>query len=498
MQLLSAIRRRARRIGVGVRLAVLVAVALAAAAGVFVASSVILQRRDAMVAVRRDARRLVESLEATLRVQMLRGDSHRLGEAVVRLARPEGVAAVALSDHRGVVRYATRVAEICARAKIGDRACAGARHAARSGQPRSFVIVEERRELATAVMPIRNEAACARACHVHSPSLPMLGLLSIEVPYAQVAAALRRYALEMLALSLALALATLVVVLFAARRWVSRPAARLVEATRRVAGGDLSQRISVGEAELGELAQAFNRMQEQIADGQRQVVAQAKLASMGKLAASVAHEINNPLSGILTFSEELYEQAAPDDPLRADYKVIYDEALRCREIVRDLLEFGRKGQPRKMRLRVEEAIEDTVRLVARLAPFQNVKIATELDAGLPAIMADPGQLRQVLLNLLVNAAEAMPEGGAIAVRARALAGGGVRISVRDSGHGIPAAIKARVFEPFFSTKGGKTSGLGLAICANIVEQHGGRIEVESEEGEGTTFEIQLPAAGADS
>ncbi len=223
------------------------------------------------------------------------------------------------------------------------------------------------------------------------------------------------------------------------------------------------------------------------------MVTQAKLASMGKLAASVAHEINNPLSGILTFAEELYEEAAEDDPHRADYKVIFDEALRCREIVRDLLEFGRKGQPHLTRLRIEETIRLTVRLVARLAPFRRVTIATELAEGLPTISADPGQLQQVLLNLLVSAAEAMPEGGALTVRARAEEAG-VHIAVQDSGHGIPPEIQARIFEPFFSTKGGKTSGLGLAICANIVEQHGGRLEVESAAGEGTTFHIRLPTS----
>lgn len=483
----------------GLRLAILSAALLTAIMAIFGVSSVFLQRRNAYVAIRWDARRLVESLERTLRVQMLRGDS-QLGEAVMRIARPDGdVAAVSLAGHTGRVRYATRPELVGAPLRIGGRTCTGRCHTARSGR-RSFVLVDEQRTVASAFMPVHNGPQCARpACHPAVEAIPVLGLLAIEVSFRPVALAIRRHAWQMTGISAALIVATFVAVLLITRRLVGRPVARLLEATRAVGRGELTQPIAVGGGELGELAQAFNGMQQRLAASQRQLVMQEKLASVGRLSASLAHEINNPLSGILAFAEDLYEEAAEDDPHRADYRTIVDEALRCREIVRDLLDFGRPQPPRLQDLRLEEALARTVRLATRLTPFHQVRIETELDPSLPRLRADPGQLQQLFLNLLVNAAEAMPSGGALWIRAAAEGAGparSVHLAFRDTGHGIPPELQAQVFDPFVSTKGGRASGLGLSICWSIVEQHGGRMTLESEEGRGTTVHVHLPAADA--
>ena len=242
------------------------------------------------------------------------------------------------------------------------------------------------------------------------------------------------------------------------------------------------------------MARAFNTMQQRVAAGQKQLVQSEKMASLGKLAAGVAHEINNPLTGILTYAEDLIEEAPEGDPRLDDYRVIQRETMRCREIVRQLLGFARHGETRRVPTSVNDVLRRTVELVAHLPSFRDVRVAEDFQDGLPLVPADPGQLQQVFLNFLVNAAEAMPRGGEarIVTRLRRDAPG-IVASVSDTGVGIPEEMLDRIFEPFFSTKGGKSNGLGLSVSWGIIEQHGGKIEVQSQKGAGTTFKVYLPA-----
>jgi PAS domain S-box-containing protein len=228
---------------------------------------------------------------------------------------------------------------------------------------------------------------------------------------------------------------------------------------------------------------------------QRELIQTERLAAIGKLAAGVAHEINNPLSGILTFAQDLLLECSPADPAREDYELIVNETLRCRRIVRDLLEYSRQKSPRRRRMGIGELVSRVLPLVERQASFHNIQFEVIIEEGLPEVEADPQQMQQVLLNLVINARDAMRASGTIRISGTvAEAGRSVALSVADSGCGIPAKQVERIFEPFYSTKGEQGHGLGLMAVRNVVDRHGGRIEVASEAGRGSTFRVLLPAA----
>ena len=229
---------------------------------------------------------------------------------------------------------------------------------------------------------------------------------------------------------------------------------------------------------------------------QRELVNADKLAAIGKLAAGIAHEINNPLTGVLAFAEDLIEDSEEGDPRVDDYRVIVRETLRCREIVRNLLDFARQTKPHVREVQINEVVERSLRLVERLPSFRDLAIRRELAPELPPIFGDPQQLQQVVLNLLVNASEALEgRGGKIGIATGLAAGeAAVRIEVTDDGPGLPDDAKDRIFEPFFSTKS-TTHGLGLAVSWGIVERHGGRIDVGNRPEGGARFTVVLPTCG---
>ncbi|NQU08830.1 MAG: HAMP domain-containing protein [Candidatus Abyssubacteria bacterium] len=343
-------------------------------------------------------------------------------------------------------------------------------------------------------LPIFNAPECyGGVCHVHSETESVLGVMQLDVSYAHIEESLTRSHKNLIALSVLIVLTISLIILMLIRQWVVNPVRDLLEGTRRVADGELGCVIPVGEAELGALALAFNKMQQELLSSQRQLVTAEKLASIGKLAASVAHEINNPLTGILTFAEDLVDEAEAEDPRLADYQIIRREAMRCREIVRQLLDFSRQDQPSMRSVDMNEVLSHMVAFVSKQAVFRNIEIGMDLQEGLPCVTADQTQLEQVMLGLLVNASEAMPDGGKIFVGSASLAATReVEVSVQDTGPGISPENIQQIFEPFFSTKGGKSLGIGLAVSWSIVSRHSGRLEVDSKPGEGATFRIIMP------
>ncbi|MEW6365811.1 MAG: cache domain-containing protein [Acidobacteriota bacterium] len=299
---------------------------------------------------------------------------------------------------------------------------------------------------------------------------------------------------------------------------ISKPIRAIALASQGLAGGDYSQEIEVtGEDEIAHLASSFNKMVRELSKAhqdlrewaenlerkvdqrtaelramQTQLLQAEKLAGIGKLAAGVAHEINNPLTGILTNSSLMLEDTTADDPHREDLQTIVNETLRCRKIVKGLLDFARQTQPHKQSLSLNRVVEDVLALVRNQASFRNAVIKTDLDPSVPSIMADMDQMRQVVLNIVLNAADAIPNNGEIRIRTGVAADlKMVELHIQDNGPGIPDEIKDKLFEPFFTTK--KTgTGLGLSIAYGIVERHGGSIQLRSAAGQGTTFSIRLP------
>lgn len=229
---------------------------------------------------------------------------------------------------------------------------------------------------------------------------------------------------------------------------------------------------------------------------QRSLMQQEKLASIGRLSAGVAHEINNPLTTVLTTVMLLQEDLTPEDPLYQELDIIARETLRCRKIVSSLLDFARQRHLKKEPLEVNPIVADSVALARKQAGFKGIPITPLLTDGLPAALADRNQLQQAFINLLINAIEATaPGGGAIEVATRCdPQHKEIRVVISDTGCGMPKDVQEKIFDPFFTTKESGT-GLGLAITHGIIEQHGGRIDVDSTPGQGTTFMVILPAIG---
>jgi two-component system, NtrC family, sensor kinase len=226
---------------------------------------------------------------------------------------------------------------------------------------------------------------------------------------------------------------------------------------------------------------------------QRELVQSERLAAVGKLAAGVAHEINNPLTGILTFTESLLLDTDPDDPVREDYEIIIHETMRCRQIVKDLLDYARLEKPKRELSDLNSLVERALSLVSKQAEFQDIQFLKSFAPDVPMVSVDPNQIQQVVLNLVINAKDAMNKSGRIEiVTSRPGQNNKAMLQVKDQGCGIaPDKIK-NIFEPFYTTKGTEGNGLGLPVVSSIIAQHDGKIDVESEAGTGTTFTITIP------
>ena len=297
------------------------------------------------------------------------------------------------------------------------------------------------------------------------------------------------------------ATATSLVLLYLATMRILQPIGRVIEMSRKVVAGDLSARVGMRlPGEMGALCRAVDDMADAVANREdqlksatrQQIGRSEKLASIGRLAAGIAHEINNPLTGVLTFAHLLRDKPNMDDQDKQDLELIIHETSRAADIVRGLLDFARERAAFKEPLDINLVIQRTLKLIRNQKSFDRITIAEELHSGLPEVNGDMNQLQQVLLNLSLNACEAMPEGGKITV-ATSAQNGEVLVKVSDTGCGIRKEHLDQIYEPFFTTKPvGKGTGLGLSVSYGIVQQHGGAIEVESEEGKGTTFTIVLP------
>jgi two-component system, NtrC family, sensor kinase len=342
----------------------------------------------------------------------------------------------------------------------------------------------------------------------------MLYVGSLEQPYRDI---LWKNLYVFLGITL-LAMGTISIVAMIVANKISGPIRAMADAARKIAEGDYSQKVDItSDDETGFLANNFNTMVSELVRAhqelrewaetlerkveqrttelkamQAHLVQSEKLAGVGKLAAGVAHEINNPLTCVLTNTSLILADLPPGDPRREDLQTVVDETLRCRKIVKGLLDFARQTKPQKQRLDLNKVADDVITLVRNQASFQSIVLRAELNSGIPMVFADADQMRQVVLNIILNAADAMPQGGEIRVRSLFDPQiNQVMLRISDTGPGIPAEIQDKLFEPFFTTK--KTgTGLGLAIAYGIMERHKGALKIESALGHGTTIVVILP------
>ena len=345
----------------------------------------------------------------------------------------------------------------------------------------------------------------------------IIGMLYVGVLKQPFDDVMQRGIITFLGIALLGVLSIVLVSIFLARR-ISLPLQKLEETSQRISDGEYKHNFRVkGPREIEHLARSLDKMAKQLdqekreleewgatlekkvserADEMKKINAQLfrseKLASLGKLAAGVAHEINNPLTGILTNSSLLLEDMEKDDPKYEDVEVMVKETIRCREIVKRLLDFARQTQPQKRLANINALIETIILLVRNQTSFRNILIEKDLDTSLPDILVDPDQVQQVFVNIILNAAEAMTKGGSLTIRSMPSRDkSSIVITFVDTGPGIPEEVRERIFDPFYTTKEHGT-GLGLSISYGIIEQHGGTISVDSTAGRGSTFTISLP------
>jgi len=282
---------------------------------------------------------------------------------------------------------------------------------------------------------------------------------------------------------------------------VTKPIRSLVSAALKLAKGDLSHRVKcrTGDA-IGELGKAFNSMADSIKERderlkeyvEQEIMKSERLAMVGQLAAGVAHEINNPLGSILIYSHLLLEDLEEKDSRRENLEKIVNQATRCKDIVKGLLDFSRQTEPEMKLSDINKIVNEVLSLVERQAMFHNIKITKRLSESLPSVTIDDAQIQQVFINIVLNAAEAMERQGELIIETSS-DGKFIKAKFTDTGCGISEENIEKLFEPFFSTKTkGHRIGLGLSISYGIVKKHNGEIIVESEVGKGSTFTIRLP------
>ena len=512
-------------------------IALTLAMLAFTALVVWHQRQELLANVADRVTQISELITKSTRYAMLQNQPDYVGRIIRDVGNQGGIANVRVLSKDGRVIHSTNASEI---GQTLDRKAEACSHCHQSEQPLEYVPRSERtwtfttpegRRMLGSMEVIRNEPSCyTAACHQHSKSTSVLGVLDIVYSLEEIDRTMLISAITITAFSLGFIIVASLCVSFFVHRLVYVPLRDLETGASRLASGNLEQPIPVrSDDEFGQLSASFNTMTaalknsrqelrewgntleqkvekrtKELRAAQAEAVRGEKLASVGLLAAGIAHELNNPLTGILTFSHLIRQKMPDGSPDAEDLDLVIRETKRCAAIIRRLLDFAREKTPEKKFADLNQIIEDTARIVERPAHLRDIEITMDLDPNLPPVWIDADLIKQVVMNMLVNAQHAIEEKGSITVRSRRCPEPRrpepgtepvpmVEISIVDTGCGIPEKDLHRIFDPFFTSKGvGKGTGLGLSVSHGIIKAHGGAIEVESKAGEGSTFRVTLP------
>ena len=477
----------------------------------------------------RDLDNLASTIIRMTRHQMLVDNRTTVYQMINEVANRPGIERIRMINRNGIIVHSTATQEI---GQPLDTKAAQCNLCHKPGQAlirpplleRSrFFTLPNGKQVMGLARSVQNEQSCSTAaCHAHAESTKVLGVVDIIVSLDVLKADLASYRNRIILLTVLLIILLGASLTFFTLHLVNRPVNELLRHTALLAQGQLDCEMTpTSNDELGELMRAFQLMtsnlrqarndleewgrtleekvkerSEQLQRMQMQLVHTEKLASLGELVAGIAHEINNPLSGILIFSSLAAKDKRLDPALKGDLETISSEAQRCAGIVKGLLEFARDYQPKMTTCEINQVVIDSLRLVECQSVFQNVAILRQLANDLPQIMADQNQLKQVFINIFINAGQAMQDlkrGELKIITARAGdPEGGVLVKISDSGYGVPEDQLGKLFDPFFTTKGTGGTGLGLSVSYGIIQAHGGTITAESSIGVGTTFSISLP------
>ena len=478
--------------------------------------------------------RVSDLLKRSMRYSMLLNRREDISQIIQTVGSEPGIEAVRIYNKRGEITFSSNKAELGNRADLNHEACVAC-HAGGQlrPQPKTAELTRIYKSgngdrVVGMITPIPNEPSCSEAaCHAHSASQSILGVIDVMMPLKQLDASLEalrtvQYRNAFLAIVIVTSIAGMFILVM-----VNIPVRKLIRGTDEIRKGNLDHKIVINtNNEIGALADSFNRMTDdlkraheeltqwgrtleervkekttQLERAHATMMQAEKMVSLGTLAATVAHELNNPLEGVLTYAKLLKRRMA-DLPLgseerleiESELSIIADETARCGNIVKNLLLFSRQKTGEGGEVDVARVLEQSFRLIEHHFKMSNVTMETNVRESSALVTGDANQLEQAFLALEINAVEAMPEGGTFKVTITQDAGtGSIIITFRDSGIGITQEDMPHLFEPFFTTKqSGKGTGLGLAVVYGIVQSHGGSIQVHSELHKGATFTITLP------
>jgi two-component system NtrC family sensor kinase len=475
---------------------------------------------------------LSETISASIRHSMMKDERVEAYAIIDNIGRQGQIDHVRLFNKEGRITFSTVPGE---RGKLVDKRAEGCRSCHEENESltvpvdalRSRIYEGRRGRVLAMITPFRSGPDCTTsACHAHPRERAVVGVLDVGVSLEPVDRDLYAFRRVSLLVTAMLALLLGAVFWYVAKHRVVRPVEALVQGTRRVAQDELETEIHVdSRGELGLLAASFNEMlrslrrvegelqslneqlEEKVVErtgelraAQDTLVRTEKLSSLGKLSASIAHEINNPLAGILTFAKLMIRTIEHGPVGEAERKtlvkqlaLVQRESERCSAIVRNLLDFARERPLQLKDVDVNQVVEEVFSLVSNQTAILGVEVTKDL-ARVPMVEADFGQLRQAFINIVINGIEAMGKGGTLRVTTRPRPEeNGLEIVFQDDGPGIPPELMQKIFDPFFTTKE-KGTGLGLSVVYGIVERHKGRVTVDSEPGKGTRFTIRLPAS----
>lgn len=451
------------------------------------------------------ANQLSEMIKSSTKSDMLFYRRERVHEIIDTIGQQEGIEKVRIFNKEGIIIYSSdrtvvgtmvdKRAEACYACHTADRPL---ERLSISERTRIFQLENRVRSLGI-INPIYNEPSCWQAdCHVHSQEQKVLGVLDVSMSLAEVDRLTRENQTMLILFTLGAMVIISFILWFFFQRLITRPVQSIVAATNAVSAGNLSYELEVKRNdELGHLGNSFNEMIRNLAEAQTQLYHSDKLASLGRLAAGVAHEINNPLTGVLTYSSFLLKRAQADPQMKSDLEIIVRETKRCRDIVKNLLDFARPISTGKKTVSIIDVLNRALNIVDNQLTFNHIEVQKDFADSLPEVHIDEGQLQQVFINLLVNASDAIGnDGGTISLTARSSRVQGkefVQIEVSDTGCGIAPENLSKIFEPFYSTKDLKGTGLGLSVVWGIIHNHQGTIAVNSEIGQGSQFIVRIPA-----
>jgi len=496
--------------------------------------SIRLHRQHLEAATLLSAERVSDVIKRSTTYYMLHNDREGLYHAIQTMAEEPGMVKVRILDREGRISYSTDPAEVNHTLDKSAEACYGC-HAqsqplARLNRPDRFRIYRSGsgHRVLGIITPIENQPGCSNAeCHAHPPDQQVLGVLDTNLSLATADAQLAVSSARMKYYTAGALLIVAILSWLFVWRVVGKPIKALEKGTEHLSQGELGYQIDVrSQDEVGDLAHSFNDMSLQLRAANEEIVNWAKtledrveqktkelnrahehvmhvekMASLGKMAAVVAHEVNNPLSGILTYAKLIRKWVASgqaehekrEDAMQC-LELIAAESRRCGDLIKNLLSLSRTAPMNIQSTDLHSVIDRCLMLVRHQLELGGVELQLKLAKDLPLVSCDPAQIEQVLLALIMNAKDAMPRGGNLWVETR-LSGDEteIEIQVRDDGAGIAPDVLPHIFEPFLTTKeSGHGVGLGLAISRGIVERHNGRIAVQSELGRGTTFTVTLP------